>query len=498
MQATLSTKLAPRHYPLTEEPKEHDNTTQTPSLPRYHTALPYLPEEYKYLSSNERSPLFDFLFEGKIPGKFPSFPSEQTSNNLEKSKLANSAIVDWCLQNNEIEALDFLVEKTNGLGLRINTCQPTEHLVSVLSKILSVHPDLKIDISQFSFDPKIYPFLLDLVSSSEVEYVKINACNVSEADLLKLFKALDGNLSVKNAVFSNFNMTEDVEIAFGQFIAADCSLMSLRLENSSLGPAAGANFFHALARNKNLKHLYLHQVVFSTDGKNGLSFALANNQSIQKLDVECRNFGHQGLKTILDGARKSNCLDSLRLCAYEPATENAEILAEYISLNRPQTELIVTCTAFNSQQICNLEKALKNNKFLVKLRWGDAYLCSYQLKEPDFWAIAEVLRQNEIMRDGKILNSAARIFTESSVRSGVYLPDGPAQMVFHNIWQISKDHVSFNETKNRVGTVINQIRQEAETDTDTEEDEALLPGTSDIDAIRGSSSSSGGHGPTKT
>ena len=496
MQATSSTKLASVPYSLAEESKEPENTNQTLLLPRYHSELPYLPEEYKCLSSNQKTPLFDFLFEGKIPGKFPVFPYEQTSNNLEKSKSANSEIVNWCLQNNEIEALDFLVEKTNKLGLRIDTCQSTEHLVPVLSKILELHPDLKIDISQFSFDPKIYPFLIDLVSSSKIECLKVNAASASEADLLKLFKALDRNLSLKNAVFSNCNMTEDAEVAFGQFVAAGCNLMSLRLENSSLGPAAGANFFHALAGNKNLKHLYLYQVIFSTDDKNGLSFALANNQSIQKLDVECTSFGHQGLKTILDGARKSASLDSLRLFAQKISTDNAEILTEYISLNRPQTELIVTCTSFNSQQIRNLEEALKKNKSLCKLRWGDAFICSFELGQPDFWGIANLLRQNEIMRNGKIFNHAARIFTESSARSGVYLPDGPAQMVFRNIWQLSNDHASFDETQNRVATVINEIRQEAE--TETEGGEALLPDTSDTDAMRASSSSSGRQKPKNT
>jgi hypothetical protein len=291
-------------------------------------------------------------------------------------------------------------------------------------------------------------------------------------------------------------MTEDAEVAFGQFVAAGCNLMSLRLENSSLGPAAGANFFHALAGNKNLKHLYLYQVIFSTDDKNGLSFALANNQSIQKLDVECTSFGHQGLKTILDGARKSASLDSLRLFAHEISTDNAEILTEYISLNRPQTELIVTCTSFNSQQIRNLEEALKKNKSLCKLRWGDAFICSFELGQPDFWGIANLLRQNEIMRNGKIFNHAARIFTESSARSGVYLPNGPAQMVFRNIWQLSYDHASFDETQNRVATVINEIRQEAE--TETEGGEALLPDTSDTDAMRASSSSSGRQKPKNT
>ena len=173
-----------------------------------------------------------------------------------------------------------LLEYLNLSGCRLKT----EHMKIILEALTQVVSIVTISLSDNNLAYGVFDLLASVITCNRgLQCIELSNCNLQEAGILSMVKALQNCEELQSLDFSNNVITDDVAVSVAMLIETCQSIQDLRLQNCQLQYVGIQKIAEAMVKNTCLHFIDLSGNCISNQDAMFIACVIANNNDVQKL-----------------------------------------------------------------------------------------------------------------------------------------------------------------------------------------------------------------------
>lgn len=337
-----------------------------------------------------------------------------TPNNLQCCRL-----VQWCIENDEKNALVWWLEKAQMEWIRVDenhsNCVPvvayllsrssfirrlslhyidlTDELAERLGEALKKKPGLRsIELYSVQFESKALANLAAaLPFQAALQEVTIYNCKLAEENLYGLVDALKGREGIALQVGANGMQPESIQHLFaairendhiqclqfsdeqvdeknmnfiGQYVKASSALKRMHFVNNQCGSSI---LMRALTENNSITDLCIADAKLDSNIGTEIIDFLKKNRTVSRFSINVNAMDQKNVAEVAKGLKENNQLEKFSLYSASFNKEGATALASVFQTNTRLRSLILTNCKFESDAGEMLCKALSLNTTIEEL-----------------------------------------------------------------------------------------------------------------------------------
>ena len=339
--------------------------------------------------------------------------------SLNSLQLQNCYVHDVTTSNNAVANILSLVLSNTTLleHLNLSGCRlKTEHTKIILEALTQVVCIVTISLSDNNLAYGVFDLLASVITCNRgLKCIVLSNCNLQEAGILSITKALENCEELRSLDFSNNVITDDVAVSVAMLFEKCKSIQDLRLQNCQLQYVGIQKIAEAMVKNTCLHFIDLSSNCISNQNAMFIACVIANNNNVQKLAFSNCKLQSTGCQQLLQAMAKITSLvhldfsnnlftdvtvDNFALMIHQnvsleylnisgccdKATDFEKITHSLVTL-KSLTHLDLSCNVINITSAENIVIIIANNTFLEDLN-----LSKCEVHKPAFLKILGALQ----------------------------------------------------------------------------------------------------------
>ena len=306
-------------------------------------------------------------------------------------------LVDCCVHDVTTLAniLSYVLNNTTFLEhLNLSGCRlKTEHMKIILEALKQVVSVVTISLSDNNLAYGVFDILSSVIICNRgLKCIELSNCNLQEAGILSITKALENCGDLQSLNFSNNVITDDVAVSVGTLIEKCQSIQDLRLQKCQLHYAGIQKIAEAMVKKTCLHCIDLSNNAISDQNAMIIASVIVNNANLRKLIFSNCKLQNADLQQVFQAAAKITSfvhlnfsdnlftdvtVDSFALMIHQnvsleylnisgccvKATDFEKITHSLVTL-KSLTHLDLSCNVTNITSAENIAIIITNNTFL--------------------------------------------------------------------------------------------------------------------------------------
>ena len=235
---------------------------------------------------------------------------------LNSVQLLNCCVHDVTTPNAVANMLSQVLSNTTLLEhLNLSGCRlKTEHMKIILEALTQVVSIVTISLSDNNLAYRVFDLLASVITCNRgLQCIELSNCNLQEAGILSMVKALQNCEELRSLDFSNNVITDDVAVSVAMLIENCQSIQDLRLQNCQLQYVGIQKIAEAMVKNTCLHFIDLNGNCISNQNAMFIACVIANNNNVQKLAFSNCKLQSTGCQQLLQAMAKITSLVHLDL-----------------------------------------------------------------------------------------------------------------------------------------------------------------------------------------
>ena len=344
--------------------------------------------------------------------------------SLNSVQLLNCCVHDVTTPNAVANMLsDVLCNTTFLEHLNLSGCRlKTEHMKIVLEALTQVVSIVTISLSDNNLAYGVFDLLASMITCNRgLQCIEVSNCNLQEAGILSITKALENCKELKSLDLSNNVITDDVVVSVAMLMEKCQSIQDLRLGNCQLHYVGVQKIAKSMVKRTCLCSFDLSNNAISDQNAMLIASAIVNNTNLCKLIFSNCKFQSAGLQLLFQATAKitslmhldlSNnlfadvtfdnfafvihqnvSLEYLNISGCCDKAEDFEKITHSLVTLKLLTHLDLSCNVINITSADNIAIIIANNTFLEYLN-----LSKCEVHKSAFLKILSSLQNNQYLK----------------------------------------------------------------------------------------------------